>query len=182
MIWAFFGQNIFFDFLGFLGVQTRLLGLWLIQLFLGKFFFRRPKVLKTALNLSNELTRVHRPQKIGWNWILKESRKFDFLTHLESALWKVGKSEGPKISNFQKYRGTVRESSYKNYLFFTGLWHIYSMSKRENPITVGWAMEKMVFLAVWAIYGFGLVIEEYGPKPDFLREIIPKTRSGWFFL
>ena len=111
MIWAFFGQNIFFDFLGFLGVQTRLLGLWLSQLFLDKFFFRGPKVPKTVLNLSNELTRVLRPQKIGWNWILKKSRKFDFLTHLVAALWKVGKSGGPKISNFQKYRAAVRESS-----------------------------------------------------------------------
>ena len=125
-----------------------------------------PNMPKTVLNLSDELTRVHRPQKISWNWILKKSPKFDFWTHLGSdqlsSVWKVGKSGGLKVSNFQKYRGTVRESSYKFFLLFTGLWaidgtklwsfgHLHMTPSAKNQ-------PKMAYGPFWAIF----------EKPDFL--------------
>ena len=55
------------------------------------------------------------------------------------------------------------------------------MSKRENPITVGWALAKMVFLAVWGLYGLLYAKGENGPKPDFLGKQYPKhLRAGFF--
>ena len=95
---------------------------------------------KTALNLSDELTRVHRPQKISLNWILKESQKFDFWTHLGSGLqevWKVPKFGGPKSGNFQKYRGTVRESSLKLIIIY-------------------------LICRLWLITGWGTILQPFG--------------------
>ena len=74
----------------------------------------------------------------------------------------MGKSGGPKISNFQKYRVTVRESSYKFFLLFTGLWaidgtklwsfgHLHMTPSAKNQ-------PKMAFGPFWAIF----------EKPDFL--------------
>ena len=40
-----------------------------------------PKMAQTALNFIFELIRVSRTEKKCWNWILKESQKFDLWIH-----------------------------------------------------------------------------------------------------
>ena len=84
----------------------------------------------------------------------------------------MGKSGGPKISNFQKYRVTVRESSYKFFLLFTGLWaidgtklwsfghlHMTPSAKNQPKMAYGlfWAnFENSLFLTIFEV--------SYGPK------------------
>ena len=76
---------------------------------------RWPKLPKPALNFSWMPTQLIRTRKKCWNWILKKNRKFDPWDHRISLLgpsqYKTPIYGGPKISNFQKYRATVRESS-----------------------------------------------------------------------
>ena len=53
MIWAFFGQNIFFDFLGFLRGPDPTIGLEAHPTFFGQFFFLRQFDDVTGVKIRN---------------------------------------------------------------------------------------------------------------------------------
>ena len=92
---------------------------------------------KTALNLPDDLTTAYRPQKNSLNRISKESQKFDFWTHLVAAQkqWvNLGVQKSVFLKNIEVQQGN-RANSF--YIIYLSRFSTDSMSKRENPITVG---------------------------------------------